>query len=241
MKKEFVKTENDRAFRAALAQKEQRAARESGLIVVHGRAGDGKTRTLHNWASHERAAMLTGRPSWTVRRMLADLAQQLSIPPKGDWEAAVAEKIAAEQIPVVLDEAGFGLRDNAACLEEMRSIADKAGTLLIAVVMERDMDRLRGFEQLTSRATLCTFKPASRADVTAACAQLCGVEVAPDLVERIWRDSGQRMRLIVEAIQMVEAVALSVGKPLATVADLAGYVLCESFQDQRSARAGRAA
>lgn len=229
MKKEFVETENAKRFRVALAKHDQAAAAESNLIFVHGRAGDGKTRTLHNWASARNAAMLTAHPGWTVRRMLVELADHLSIPARGEWEAAIASQIAAEEIPVIVDEAGFALRDNAACLERLRAITDKSGTLLVAVVMERDMARLRQFDQLTSRATLCPFRASTQADVRAACAQLSSVAIADDLAERIHRDSGARMRLVIEAINVCEQLGVAMGKTSVSLADAAGLALCEDF------------
>ncbi|MBL8350488.1 MAG: hypothetical protein JNL87_09245 [Burkholderiaceae bacterium] len=234
MKKEFVRTENDKRFRTAVEQKLQRAAFESDLLAVHGRAGDGKTRTLLNWASAVNAVMITGHPSWTVRRMMVELADKLGIVVKGDWEHAVGEQIAADETPVVVDEAGFALRDNAACLEALRSITDKSGTLLVIVVMERDMARLRQFDQITSRATLCPFHASTLADVKAACDQLAEVTIAPDLVERIWRDSSARMRLVVEGIGMAERVAKATGKSAVTAADLASFPLCEDFNRSKT-------
>lgn len=242
MRKEFVKTENDKRFRAALAKQTQGFAAESNLVVVHGRAGDGKTRTLHNWASACDAVMLTAHPGWTVRRMMVELADKLSIVTKGDWETSVGEQIAANETPVIVDEAGFALRDNAACIERLRSITDKSGTLLVAVVMERDMARLRQFDQLTSRATLCPFRASTLADVRAACAQLSTVEIAPDLAERIHRDSSARMRLVVEAISVAERVGLAGGKATVAAADVAGMSLCEDFNHSlRSPRGQRGA
>ncbi|MCV2359662.1 hypothetical protein LNV08_11845 [Paucibacter sp. TC2R-5] len=244
MKKEFVKTDNDKRFRAALKQKESRGAAESGLIVVHGRAGEGKTRTLHNWASACNAVMLTANPAWTVRRMMVELAEQFQIVVKGPWEAAVEARIGAEEVNLVIDEAGFALADNAACLERLRSITDKSGTLLVMAVMERDMSRLKQHDQITSRATLCPFGASTVEDVKTACAQLTELDFAADLVERIWHDSGARMRLIVEGIHLSERVARAAGKTSVAAADLAGYALCEDFNlvrrtpTPKAARAG---
>lgn len=241
MKKIFVKTDNDKRFHAALALKRTRGAAESAMLVVHGRAGDGKTRTLHNWAAAVGAVMLTAHPGWTVRRMMVELADDLGIVVKGAWEAAVEARIAAEEIPLVIDEAGFALADNAACLERLRAITDKSGTTLVLVVMERDMARLRQHDQITSRATLCPFAPASRADVRAACAQLAEVEIADDLVERILRDAGARMRLVLEAINIAERVGQGAGKKRVAAADLEGYELCDDFDRSLRAIGRRAA
>jgi DNA transposition AAA+ family ATPase len=242
MKKQFVKTENDRRFRSALQQKLTRGANESGMVVVPGRAGDGKTRTLHNWASACNAVMVTAYPGWTPRRMLVDIAERLAIPTRGAWEAAVETRISEEEIPLVVDEAGFALADNAACIERLRSITDKSGTLLVMVIMERDMARLRQFDQITSRATLCPFTASTMADVKAACAQLAEVEIADDLAERIHRESGARMRLVIEAINAAEQAARLAGKTSVGAADLKGCSLCEDFNHTpRSPRTGRGA
>ena len=238
MKKQFVKTENDARFRAALIQKAQGAAAESNLIVVPGRAGDGKTRTLHNWASACNAVMLTAHPGWTVRRMLLELADRMSVVTKGAWEATIEARIANGEIPLIVDEAGFALAHNAECLERLRSITDKSGTPLVMIFMERDMARLLQHDQITSRATLCPFKPSTLADVKAACSQLSEVAIADDLAERIHRDSGARMRLVIEGISVAERVGQAAAKTRVTAADLAGYALCEDFN--RALTAGAA-
>lgn len=229
MKREFVKTDNAKRFAAAMALKASRGAQESGLVVVHGRAGEGKTRTLHNWAAGVNAVMLTAYPGWTVRRMMVELAEKLHIVTKGQWEATLVEQIGAEEIDLVVDEAGFALADSAACLERLRSITDKSGTLLVMALMERDMGRLKQHDQITSRATLCPFATSSEDDVAAACAQLSDIQIAPDLVHRIWRDADARMRLVIEAIHTVETVAKGLGKQQLTAADVAKYALCQDF------------
>lgn len=243
MKKEFVQTENYRRFMTAVRQKAQRGAAESNLVVVRGRAGDGKTCTMHHYAATNRAVMLTANPSWTVRRMMVELAAALSIPTAGAWENAVASAIAADEIPMIVDEAGFALANNAACIERLRSITDKSGTLLVLVVMERDMVRLHQHDQITSRATLCGFAASTLADVRAACTQLAEVQIADDLAERIHRDTGGRMRLVLEAINIVEALTLAAGKAAVALADVKGLALCDDFNASvsRARRSGRGA
>ena len=244
MRKEFVKTENHKRFMTALELKAGHAAAESNLVVVRGRAGDGKTCTMHNFAASNRAVMLTANPSWTVRRMMVELASALSIPTQGAWEKAVETAIAEDEIPMIVDEAGFALASNAACVERLRSITDKSGTLLVLVVMERDMARLQQHDQITSRATLCAFGASTVADVKAACSQLAEVEIDDDLVERIHRDTTGRMRLVIEAINLVEAMTQAKGKQRATLADLKGLALCDDFNASvsraRTSRGGRA-
>lgn len=240
MKMEFVRTENARRFATAIELRERRGASESGMVVVHGRAGEGKTRTLLNWAASRQALMLTAYPGLTPRRAMDRLAGELRIAVRGDWEGAVAAAIAAAETPIVLDEAGFALEHNAACIERLRHITDKAGTLLVMVFMERDMVRLRQFDQITSRATLCAFHPNSEADVAQACAQLCEVQIEPELAARIWRESAGRMRLVLDAVSLVEHWARGAGKTRVSATDVAQLALCQDFHAAASAAAARA-
>lgn len=236
MKKEFVRTENALRLEAAVHTRERRGATESGMVIVHGRAGEGKTKTLLHWAAARQAVMMTAYPGWTPRRAMVDLAFGVGVPTKGDWEGAVAKAIAAAETPIVVDEAGFALVDNAATIERLRTITDKAGTLLLLVVMERDMARLRQFDQITSRAVLCPFQANTAADVALACAQLGEVEIAEDLVQRIARESGTRMRLVLDAIALVENWARSQDKRRVSAADVAEAPLCQDFNSTASAR-----
>lgn len=236
MKLQFVSTENDRRFKAALAQKQQRAARESVYLVVTGRAGVGKTRTLHNWASSCNAVMVEAYPGWTPRRAMADVASKLGIPITGSWEQAVEARIAEEEIPLIVDEAGHALTNRAECLERLRRITDKSSTLLVMVVMEPDFARLLQYQQITSRATLCPFAPNALADVKAVCAQLSEVAIADDLAERIHRESKALMRLVLEGINIAERVGQSQGKTAVCAEDLKGWALCEDFGTMLSSR-----
>lgn len=240
MKKEFVRTENHRRFETAVKLREQRGAAESGLIVVHGRAGEGKTRTLHNWASARRAVMVTGYPGITPRRVMLDIAERLHISPRGQWEKAVEEAIAAEELPLVVDESGFALAEGAATIERLRTITDKSGTLLVLALMQPDMARLRRHDQITSRATLCEFLPSGVEDVEAACAQLSELQISAELARRIHSESEGRMRLVVNAIQMVEHMATAGHKTTMGLEDIQGMRLCQDFPSvTAAARRGR--
>lgn len=229
MKKEFVATANHQRFEAAIKLRERRGASESGLVVVHGRAGEGKTRTLHNWASAQRGVMITAYPGITPTRAMRELAAKLKIATVGDWQGAVEERIAAEELPLVVDEAGFALADGAACLERLRTITDKSTTLLVMAVMQSSMSRLRQYDQITSRATLCEFLPSTVDDIAATCAQLCDVRMDADLVKRIHHESEGRMRLVLDAIAVVEAVARADSRNAMALADMKGMRLCQDF------------
>lgn len=230
MKREFVRTENAKRFRAGIAMLEARGALEAGWMLVIGRPGEGKTTTLHNWAAEVGAVMMTAQEGWTPNRMLTELAEKLGIEPVRGFERKIEETIAGEEIPVVLDEAAFALHNSAACLERLRGITDKSCTLLVMAAMEQDRPKFSRRQQIASRISYtCDFHKSTLDDVAAACRQLGEVEIADDLVERIHRETDARMRLVMTAINRVEAVARRNGKARVEAADVNGLALCEDF------------
>lgn len=232
MKQEFVRTENAVRFRAEIAMLEKRGALEAGWLLVTGRPGEGKTKTLHNWAAEVGAVMLTAQANWTVTRMMEELAAKLGIEPVRGYQAKVAETIGAENMPIVLDEAQFALHDAAACLEVLRGITDKSGTILVAVTMDHEVPRFNRREQIGSRFfRKCQFHESTLGDVGAACQQLAeGVRIGDDLVERIHRETGGRMRLVLNAISRVEQIAHHLKTETLAAEAVAGIALCEDFQ-----------
>lgn len=232
MKQEFVRTENAVRFRAEIAMLEKRGALEAGWLLVTGRPGEGKTKTLHNWAAEVGAVMLTAQANWTVTRMMEELAAKLGIEPVRGYQAKVAETIGAENMPIVLDEAQFALHDAAACLEVLRGITDKSGTILVAVTMDHEVPRFNRREQIGSRFfRKCQFHESTLGDVGAACQQLAeGVRIGDDLVERIHRETGGRMRLVLNAISRVEQIAHHLKAESLTAEAVASIALCEDFQ-----------
>lgn len=232
MKQEFVRTENAKRFRAEIAMLEKRGALEAGWLLVTGRPGEGKTKTLHNWAAEVGAVMLTAQANWTVTRMMEELAAKLGIEPVRGYQAKVAETIGAENMPIVLDEAQFALHDAAACLEVLRGITDKSGTILVAVTMDHEVPRFNRREQIGSRFfRKCQFHESTLGDVGAACQQLAeGVRIGDDLVERIHRETGGRMRLVLNAISRVEQIAHHLKTETLGAEAVASIALCEDFQ-----------
>jgi len=168
MKREFVKTDNAKRFRAGVAMLEARGALEAGWMLVIGRPGEGKTTTLHNWAAEAGAVMLTAQEGWTPSRMLgelaeSELAEKLGIEPVRGFEKKIEETIAGEEIPIVLDEAAFALHNSAACLERLRGITDKSCTLMVMAAMEQDRPKFARRMQIASRISyVCDFHKSTR-------------------------------------------------------------------------------
>ena len=236
MKRQFVRNTNAKNFEAYIAKMKKRGPLEAGLLLLTGRPGDGKTKTLHNHAGEVNAVMLTAEVDSTPRRLMVELAEKLGIEVSRGFEREITASITLNRTTIILDEAGFALANNAACVEKLRAITDVTTTLLIMVVMKHDMSKLNQprLKQLADRiGDICEFKRASLEDVQQSCTELGEVPMAPELVAHIHRSTDGSMRQVLNAICRVEEIAKF--RPEAqrgaamTLADVKGVTLCNDF------------
>lgn len=235
MKTHFVRTENLNRLEQGLIALSERGAREAAWMLVTGRPGEGKTTTLYHWGAKVGACFITMQQGDTPSKMLQALADRLGVPHGRGMEVAIGARLAAKNIPVVLDEAGFALHENAACLERLRGITDKSGSPVMLVAMEQDVWRFGQHQQLASRIyTWVQFAPSSIADVAAACAQLTEIGIEPDLVRRIHADTEGRMRSVLNAISRCEGAARGLGKTSLGASDVRTLQLVEDYRQGRN-------
>lgn len=236
MKHHFVETENATRFKASIEMLEQRGAMEAGGLLVTARPGEGKSTVVDHWAVHSGAVYLRAKTEWTPHYMMLELAQALDVDTRGkskDLFARVQTRIAAEQVPIIIDEVEHTLRDSAACLEQLRDISDLSEVIVVLIGMEQARGRISKYMQLASRiGYVCEFKPATLSDVRLACTQLCDLGVSDDLVEEIQRQSDGRMRMVLNAISRVELVGKGMGRGTVTLGDVKGMALCEDWQSR---------
>lgn len=236
MKHHFVETENAARFRASINMLEQRGAMEAGGLLVTARPGEGKSTVVDHWAVRANAVYLRAKTEWTPHYMMLELAQALEVDTKGkakDLFARVQARIAAEQVPIIVDEVEHALRDGAACLEQIRDISDLSEVIVVLIGMEQAKGRISRHMQLASRiGYVCEFKPASLADVKLVCDQLCEVGIGDDLVQEIHRQSDGRMRMVLNAISRAELVGKKMGRQVVSLDDVRNVPLCEDWQSR---------
>lgn len=237
MKKHFVKTGNYRAFIDGIQAVEARGAAEASMMLVHGHAGFGKSETLDHWATQNDAIYLRANVDWTPKYFLIELAKFLRTDSSGTAEklfARLLAKIAAEQIPIVIDEADHCLHNNAAVLEKVRDFADRTETLVILAGMEKIQGKIARHDQISSRiARAVEFVAATVEDTQKLCDELCEVKVDPALSQEIQRSSGGRVREIMNAISVVERAGLRKGSGTVTLQDVDGLALTHDWQARR--------
>ncbi len=236
MKHQFVKTENAERFEAAISAIEQRGALEAGWMLVTARPGEGKSTVVTHWVAHSGAVYLRAKVEWTPHYMMLELAQALDVDVRGkakDLFGRVLGKIAAESVPIVIDEVEHALRDNASCLEQLRDLSDLTEIPVVLIGMEQAKARIARHMQMASRiGYICEFRSASLVDVRRACDQLLDVAVSDDVVMAIHAQADGRMRMVMNALARVEMTARRLRVERVEASHIKGIPLCEDWQSR---------
>lgn len=247
MKNLFVKTENYAAFTAAFGGVKKRGAREAGILLVAGEPGLGKSRAVEHWSSHSRANYLRANKDWTPRQFMNALASVIVVDANCNPDALFARIVqkfqALENPPLVIDECQFCLANDAAVLEKARDFSDLCLNEVVLVAGRGDTAKriATRHPQLSSRIhSVVEFKPASLKDAAAMCGNLSdGVNIAPDAVAEIHRQSRGRMRLIVNAISKCEEIGIANGLTTINAKAIKDFTLCEEWQALLTNELGR--
>jgi len=238
VKKVFVKNiSNYERFRTGISAVETRGAPEASLMLVTGPAGYGKSQTVDQWAVGNGAAYLRAKVEWTPSYFMRELAETLKLDSRGrakDVFGRIAGVLGGQQIPLVIDEVEHCLRDSAQVLEAIRDLSDLTEVMVILVGMDQVQAKIARHAQISSRiAKVVEFHPATPEDVAEFCRQLAEVTIAPDLIAEIHKQSGGRVREIMNAIATVEQTAKRNGNGAASLQDMAGQVLTHDWQARR--------
>ena len=237
MKKAFVKTENYARFTSGVKAVEQRGAAEAGMMLVYGQPGYGKSHIVYRWAEEAGAIYLRANVDWTPKYFLVELCKALNIDGRGTAQQLFERclRILVErQCPVIIDEAEFTLSNNAAVLEKVRDISDRAEVTVILIGMEQIQRSIARHKQISSRiAQVVEFTPCTEADVTLVCRQLCEFELTPGLTAEVLRLSNGRMREVLNILANIERIAATNGLtgPL-DVPQFAGVTLTHDWQSR---------
>ncbi len=236
MKHRFVQTENAERFRAAIRMLEARGALEAGWLLVTARPGEGKSTVVTQWVTETGAVYLRAKTEWTPHYMMLELAQALDVDTRGkakDIFGRVLAKVAAEQVPIVIDEVEHALRDNAACLEQLRDLSDLSEILVVLIGMEQAKARIARHMQMASRiGYVCEFQPASLVDVSRACAELAELVIDDAVAHEIHRQAAGRMRLVLNAISRAELIGKRLKADPVRLEHVHGTALCEDWQSR---------
>lgn len=239
MKKVFVKTTNYERFQAAIRALENRGAPEAGWLLVAGDPARGKSTIVDEWSAKNDAIYMRAKEQWTPRFFVDELLDKLKLDasgkPKERFQRLIS-KIGHEQLPIIIDEVQHALRDNAAVLETLRDITDLTETAVILVAgIEQVQTKIARHKAIASRiAKVVDFEANSIEDTALVCQEMADVQIAPDLVAEIHRQSEGLMRGIVNAIAAIELHARRNKAQVVTLADMNGCELIHDWQSRRT-------
>lgn len=238
MKKELVRTQNYERFRTAISAVEQRGAPEACMLLVAGAPGMSKSIIVNRWAVEKKAVYLRAKVNWTPGRFLRELAELLGLDSGGGQKEVFARVVGAigrQQCPLIIDEVQHCLSNGAKTLESVRDISDLTETIVVLVAGEdRVQAKIARYPQIASRiARVVEIGASTLADIEKACKELCEIPIAADLAAEIHRQTGGRMRDVINAIALVEQDSKRNGKSKATLADFQGKALVHDWQTRR--------
>jgi DNA transposition AAA+ family ATPase len=229
MRRQFIHTENYDRFLDGIDAVERRGAREAGMMLVHGAPGRGKSHIVAHWAVNARAAFLRANVDWTPKYFLVELAKALHMDSRGTAQQLferLLERVVEEQKPIVIDEAEFTLAQNAAVLEKIRDISDRAEVTVVLIGMDKIQQQIARHKQIHSRiAQVVEFGPTSESDVALACKNLCEVDMTPAMMTEVHRLACGRMREVLNIIPAVENTAKCSGLKTVDVPNMKGVPL----------------
>jgi DNA transposition AAA+ family ATPase len=229
MHRQFIHTENYNRFLDGIDAVERRGAREAGMMLVHGAPGRGKSHIVAHWAVNAKAVFLRANVDWTPKYMLVELAKSMYMDSRGTAQQLferLLERIVEEQKPIVIDEAEFTLSQNAAVLEKIRDISDRAEVTVVLIGMDKIQQQIARHKQIHSRiAQVVEFNGVREADVALASKKLCEADMPPAMMTEVHRLSGGRMREVLNIISAVENTAQCSNLTTVDVHDMKGVTL----------------
>jgi DNA transposition AAA+ family ATPase len=187
-----------------------RDAGTPGMGLVYGYTGVGKSTAVAWMLNQVNGLQTRAAACWTPTAMLGALMHELGAAPLSRAMRMVDHivgELRRTGRPVFVDEADYLLQDGR-MLETLRDIHDLSGAPVILIGMEGIERRLVHRPQLAGRVSQWVeFRAAGRDDARILADKVCEVQIAEDLLERLWTASKGSMRLMVVGLSRIEAYA----------------------------------
>lgn len=214
MKSKVVPVKNIARLMVATEALLQRSDNLPGMGCIHAPIGIGKS-TATAWSViRTNGVYVRGLSTSTPTDLLGTILKELKVEARGGCAHMTREAVKAlvhSARPLYVDEVNILLESRRAreLVELLRDLHDLSTIPVILVGDETMLPRLQRREQLFSRlAQIVEFKPLDREDIGKVAKELCDVEVADDLLDRIHQapEIGGITRRVVVALSHIEQV-----------------------------------
>lgn len=210
MKTVFLETQSVTRFREAIAIVEDVEKGQPGLMLVHGRAGRGKTECCRQYSvPNKHVLLLRVMQDWTPRAMLSELCRQINGMEPHSVERAkrvVCEEVELNMRTIIVDEADR--LKNVGMIEHFRDIHDKTGAPVVFVGEQRLYSMISEWRRLWSRVTqVVGFEPVGPEDIILFGLKAADLKIEPPAAQRIAARSNGDFRLIWQDVRVLETMA----------------------------------
>lgn len=223
----LVKTKNIGLFNQAIDYALTRQiAHQSGIIVVYGNPGLGKTQCTMREAINNRWVWYSARKADTPKGFIQQLTHQLLMryyPQQTPYISGskstlfnrcvdiINENTTSEHMPVILiDEVDNIIHEaHEGIIGMLRDIADNTAAVVGLVGMQELRVKLMKLNAHYYKrvAYFCEFKQLDRSDVSLLCRELSDVTIAADKVNDITQQSKGDARDVIKSIRSCEEIA----------------------------------
>ncbi|WP_421793421.1 AAA family ATPase [Hydrocarboniphaga effusa] len=198
-----------------------------GIGLIHGPTGYGKTKSVDWYANKTKAHYVRAWASWTPAGMLGDICKELTLPAGGSLHAMstrIVERLTFSQKALFIDEADYVV-DSKRMRDITRDLHDMSGVPIVLIGMDEIEQKLACSPQFTGRVSQnVKFEPLDLADARKIADTLCEVQIADDLLRKIFTDANGACRNIIVSLGEAENIGKSRALKSVALADLGNNV-----------------
>ena len=237
MRSNFIQTKNTQRFLDGMGKLEKRGASEACFMVIDGKPGLGKTRTLNSWATKNNCIFIRAKKQWTPNWMLSELLDALHIDPNHMFKKMFTQAIKAldsryvqaqrdgGNLAIIVDEADHISR-KLDLLETLRDLTDHLEIPVILVGMGKVRDNLTKAPQIASRVgQYVQFTPLDFDDCKLFINGISEIPADDSLIGFTERHSLGFSREMKEAVVNIEKFGKRNGLELVSLKDMRGELL----------------
>ncbi|WP_341893850.1 ATP-binding protein [Ferrovibrio terrae] len=217
MKHEIVLVNNvKRTLQAATALTQP--GTEQRICIWHGPAGLGKTTAAEILTTKQQAVYVRALAVWTPTAMLAAICAELQINDNctRKWQMVqnIMRSLEERPRPIIVDEADH-IAGDPKNIETLRDVHDMCGVPIVLIGMEGLVKSLRRRPQVAQRVGAeIIFQPLNHADATQVAKQLCEVQLAEDLIDKLFKASQGSIRSFKVGLASIEQRAKTLQLPV---------------------------
>lgn len=205
------------ALLTGVERAENRPQHLPGLVCFYGPSGWGKSYAAAYVANTKNAYYVELKSTWTVKYLLQAICKEMGLTySTGDMLAALGEMVTEQLIlsgrTLIIDEFDYLVDKNK--VDVIRDLFEGSAAPVILIGEEQLPNKLKRWERTHGRILdFIPAQPASFEDAQALHALYCGkVEVADDLLDKIWKLSRGSVRRICVNLERVRQTAITRGQ-----------------------------